>query len=139
MVEHLRGTDGCGLLFGNGGYATYNHALVLSGQPRAARFPQNFDVQAAADAARRPAPPVDEDYAGPAMLETWTVHYARDGNPRSATVVSRTPAGARTLALVPADDTVAIAALTGGLAEPVGSAGRITFDLPDGLARWRFA
>ena len=139
MVEHLRGTDGCGLLFGNGGYATCNHALVLSGQSRDARFPQDFDVQAAADAARRPAPPVDEDYAGPAMLETWTVHYARDGNPRSATVVSRTPAGARTLALVPADDTVAIAALTGGLAEPVGSAGRITFDLAEGLARWRFA
>lgn len=122
MVERLRGTGGLGLLFGNGGYATANHAIVLG---RAGRFPQDYDVQAAADRGRPPAPPFREDAAGPATVETYTVLYRRDGAADRAVIVARTADGARTLAEVPGDDGDTIAFFTDGRVEPVGTQGRI--------------
>ncbi len=126
MVERLRETDGKGLLFANGGYATHNHSIVLTGERNPAlSFPQEFEFQAEADAARGPVPELDEDYAGPATIETYTVHYARDGSPRLGTVVAQTPQGKRTLAAVLPDDEAMIAFLTEGRAEPVGTSGTI--------------
>ena len=136
MVVRLRGTNGRGLLYANGGYATHNHAIVLSGAPLAARFPQDFDYQAEADARRQCIPPLDEGYEGPAVIETYTVHYARDGSPRSGVVVAQTPGGARTLAHVPGDDDTLIGLLTSGTVEPVAMEGRIT-RRADGLQRWQ--
>ena len=75
MVERLRGRPGTGLLFANGGYATYNHTIILSSEPTGARFPQDYDYQAEADARRGPIPAIDEAYTGPVTLETYTVHY----------------------------------------------------------------
>ncbi|WJY17819.1 acetyl-CoA acetyltransferase [Alteriqipengyuania flavescens] len=138
MVYTLRGTGETGLLFGNGGYATHNHAIVLSGRATGAAFPQGFDVQAKADAARGAVPPLDETYTGAATLETFTVHYARDGSARLGTVVALTPDGARTLAIVPADDGATIAALTDGRTEPVGRPGRISRE-GGALSQWHFA
>jgi len=136
MVEKLRGSAGKGLLFANGGYGTHNHTILLSGAPiPAARFPQDFDCQAEANAARRPVPPIDESYTGPATIETYTVHYRRDGTARVGTVVALTPAGSRTLALVPPDDDAMIAFLTDGRREPVGSRGTIRQG-EDGLHIW---
>jgi len=125
MVETLRETRGRGLLFANGGYATHNHTILLSAEPTDAHFPQDFDCQAEADALRGPIPPLDEAYRGPATIETYTVHYARDGSPRLGTVVARTPSGARTLASVPPEDRATLDLLTSGAREPVGSAGTI--------------
>ncbi len=125
MVERLRGTGGKGLLFANGGYATHNHAILLSGGPTEAKFPHDFDFQRESDTRRGPIPPLDEGYLGPAIIETYTVHYDRAGSPRLGTVVARTPAGARTLAAVLAADESTIAFLTNGLVEPVGTAGVI--------------
>ena len=137
MVEALRQTGGKGLLFANGGYATHNHAILLSARQTGAAFPQDFDCQAEADARRGPVPPLDERYEGPAMLETWTVHFDREGQPRLGTVVARTPAGGRTLAIVPADDPASFAPLLAPSATPVGSAGQIAAE-PDGTRRWAF-
>lgn len=125
MVEKLRGTGGKGLLFANGGYATHNHTILLSGRPAGTGFPQDFDCQAEADARRGPIPPLDEDYTGPTTIETYTVHYTRDGAARLGTVVARTASGARTLAAVLPDDRATIAFLTDGLVDPVGSPGVI--------------
>jgi len=125
MVEKLRGTEGKGLLFANGGYATHNHTIVLSGQPTGTAFPQDFDCQAEADARRGPIPPLDEDYLGPATIETYTVHYSRDGAPRLGTIVALMPSGKRTLAAVLPSDSRTIAFLTDGSAEPIGSPGAI--------------
>jgi len=126
MVEKLRHGGGKGLLFANGGYATHNHTIVLSADPiEAASFPQNFDYQAEADAARGAIPELVEYYSGPAQVETYTVHYRRDGTPRMGTVVARTPEGKRTLAMVPPDDAGMIAFLTDGSGEPVGTSGRV--------------
>ncbi len=126
MVEKLRAEPGTGLLFANGGYATHNHSIVLTSAPNPAlSFPHEFDFQAEADAARGEVPELDQDYEGPATIETFTVHYGRDGAPRLGTIVARTPEGNRTLAAVMPDDAATIAWLTDGREEPVGATGRI--------------
>lgn len=136
MVGKLRGTREKGLLFANGGYATHNHTILLSGAPTGAVFPQDFDYQAEADAHRGAVPRLDEDYTGPATIESYTVHYGRDGLPRSGVVVARTPTGARTLASVPAEEDETIGFLTDGRHEPVGTTGTVAREGED-LAIWR--
>lgn len=128
MVDALRAGEGrTGLLFANGGFATHNHAIVLSTAPLpGAGEPHDFDVQAEADAARGSVPALVKDYAGPATIETYTVFYARDGAATGGVVVARTPDGARTLAKV--DDAATIAWLTSGEVEPVGTQGEVVAD-----------
>ncbi len=136
MVDRLRESGGKGLLYANGGYATHNHTIALSAEPwRDAVFPQDFDFQAEADATRGDIPTVDKTYQGPATVESYTVIYARDGSPKHGAIVARTPAGARTLAMVRGSDAETIAFLTDGNAEPVGSTGSIAADA-QGLMIW---
>lgn len=125
MVHRLRSDPGNGLLFANGGFATYNHSIIVSSAPLAhVELPAHYDFQGAADAMRQPAPHVDEKYAGPATIESYTVLYDRAGAVRWGVVVGRGERGQRFLARVPASDTATIAFLTDGRAEPVGSPGR---------------
>lgn len=99
MTQTLRGTDNLGLLFGNGSFATYNHAIVLSGKPlEHVNFPQTLDFQSEADAMRDKPPAINENYSGDAVIETYTAFYDRQAHITTATVVARTPEGARTLA-----------------------------------------
>jgi acetyl-CoA C-acetyltransferase len=136
MVERLRAGGSYGLLFANGGFATHNHTIILSRQANpAVHFPRSFDFQADADRARGNAPPIVEGYAGPATIETYTVLYERDGSARHGIIVARTPGGGRTLAKMPADD-AAIAVLTDGKVEPVGTSGTIVLDV-EGVQIWR--
>ncbi|OYY65929.1 acetyl-CoA acetyltransferase [Sphingomonas sp. 28-62-11] len=137
MVDRLRGGDGQhGLLFGNGGFATYNHSIVLSRAPiPGVSFPHNFDHQAAAEALRGPVPIVDQDYAGPGVIETYTVFYDREGAPSAGVVVARNPVGDRFLARVPGDDDAGIAFLTNANADPIGTSG-IAVEAKDGLLEW---
>ena len=126
MVGKLRGTGGNGFLFANGGFATDNHCIVLSSKPLAAAvFPQSYDYQVEADAKRGAVPVLDEEYVGPARVESYTVFYGRDGAPRGGVVVAQTPEGARTLAHVDVADAAMIAFLTDGTCEPVGRSGRV--------------
>lgn len=137
MVLKLRQGGRNGLLFGNGGVATHNHSIVVSRDPAiAGALPHDFDFQAEADAARGPVPPLDEAYAGPGRIETYTVFYDRGGAPRHGVVVARNPAGARFLAKVAAEDAAGIGFLTDGRAEPVGSLGDAAPG-PDGDMVWR--
>lgn len=129
MVEKLRHEGTNGFLFANGGFATDNHCIILSNKPvAAAQFPQDFDYQAEADAAREAVPELDKDYVGAGTVETYTVFYGRDGNPKGGVVVARTPAGDRTLAHVDAGDAALVAFLTDGKAEPVGTPGAVMAD-----------
>ncbi len=138
MVDRLRKEGRYGFLFANGGFATDNHCIVLGNKPiAAASFPQDFDYQAEAEAKRGPVPEMVEDYAGPATIESYTVFYGRDGNPRAGVVVARTPAGARTLAHVDVTDMAMLAFLTDGTHEPVGAAGQVVA-LGEGFG-WRTA
>jgi acetyl-CoA C-acetyltransferase len=138
MVEALRQNGRHGLLFANGGLATNNHSIVLSREPSAtAQFPQDFDFQAEADALRGAVPPLEEDYLGPAVIETYTVLYNRDGSPSQGAIIGRSPGGTRFLAKVPADG-AAIEWLTSGNQEPVGAAGT-AFKGADGDTWWRMS
>ena len=139
MVETLRDTGGNGLLFSNGGYATHNHTIVLSSEPRpGVGFPSDFAFQAEADAARGPVPETDEDYAGSATIESYTVLYNRDGSVKHGVIVARTSEGKRTLATVPSGEEAGIAFLTDGTGEPVGSSGTIAKNA-NGMSVWSFA
>jgi acetyl-CoA C-acetyltransferase len=127
MVDKLRRDKGTALLFANGGYATHNHAIVISSSPFPdAIFPHDFDCNKEAKARRGPVPETDGDYEGPATIETYTVFYSRDGLPKVGTVVAFTPNGKRVLASVPPCDEAMIAFLTDGKVEPVGSSGRVS-------------
>ncbi len=138
MVDRLRVGDGqIGLLFGNGGFATYNHSIVLSRKPLpGVSFPHDFNCQAQADARRGPVPVVDEDYAGPGIIESYTVFYDRAGAPSAGVVVARNPAGDRFLARVPGDDVAGIDFLTNAHADPIGTAG-VAIVADNGLREWR--
>ncbi|MBN8838829.1 MAG: acetyl-CoA acetyltransferase [Sphingomonadales bacterium] len=127
MVDALRAGEGQkGLLFANGGYATHNHAIVLGTTPLpGAGEAHDFDCQTQADAARGRVPELIKDYVGPAAIETYTVFYARDGQPKSGVIVARLPDGNRTLAHVPGEDAATIAFLTDGAVEPVGAQGDV--------------
>jgi acetyl-CoA C-acetyltransferase len=139
MTHRLRSDGGSGLLFGNGGFATTNHAIVLSRDAALAlRAPASFDVQAEADARRGPAPALVEEYAGRGAVETYTVFYDRAGAAKFGVVVGRTPQGERFLARVEGGDEETIAFLTAGEREPVGVEG-VARRGADGLNYWRFS
>jgi acetyl-CoA C-acetyltransferase len=126
MVDTLRREGRTGFLFANGGLATDNHCIVLSRDPiAAANFPQDFDYQAEADAAREPIPDIDKDYVGPVTVETYTIFFNRESAARAGVVVGRTPQGKRTLAHVDVGDAAMLAFLTDGAVEPVGTSGTI--------------
>jgi acetyl-CoA C-acetyltransferase len=138
MVQKLRCADRGeqGLIFANGGFATHNHAIVLTRRPGPrADQPQPYDVQATADALRSPGPTFLGSYFGPGTIETYVMPYNRLGDPEYGTVLGRAPSGERFLAFVPAEDRAMLNFLTGAAGEPVGSAGTAIL-LPDGRARW---
>ena len=124
MVRKLRKEGEYGLLYGNGGYYSHNHALILATRPVAGvSFPQDYHVQAEAVGLRGPIPPAGDDYEGPAVLETYTVFFGRDGAPTHGVVIARAADGARLLSRIDGDDEESITFLTNGAVEPVGSAG----------------
>lgn len=125
MVRALRRQGDFGLLYGNGGFCTHNHAIVLARSPIAGvAFPQAYHRQAEADALRGAIPPLGDDHEGIVTVETYTVFYDRGGAPQHGVVLARAGDGSRVVARVDAADTDAIAFLTNGAAEPVGSTGR---------------
>lgn len=138
MVQKLRESGRFGLLFANGGFATHNHSIVLSSERSDhVSFPQEYDFQAEADAARGTVPEVAEAYTGPASIESYTVSYSRDGRPGPGTVLALTPDGFRTLARVEAEDERALNTLLYGAPEVIGMRGLVEAG-DDGIALWRF-
>lgn len=125
MVRKLREGGEYGLLYGNGGYCTHNHAIVLARHPvEGVSFPQDYHYHHEADALRGPIPATGDDYEGAATVETYTVFYGRDGSPERGVVIGRAPGGKRVLARIAGDDAAAIAFFTGAAREPVGTTGR---------------
>jgi acetyl-CoA C-acetyltransferase len=138
MTRVLRdGPANTGLLYGNGGYVTKHHAAVLLRQPPKS-LPTNVDLNdvVAARRAGQPAVKLLDEYEGPAAVETYLVKFDGSGDPQLATIVARTPDGARTVATIHPHDTRAQALLINGEREPIGLAGSIA--LVDGQMRWGF-
>jgi acetyl-CoA C-acetyltransferase len=137
MTEALRISGRHGLLFGNGGFATTTHAIIVSRDPAiAAQGARDPSVQNEADAERGPAPVLLESYSGPGRVETFTVFYDRSGAPSHGAIVARTPTDQRFLAYVPPQDRDLIGFLTDGAREPVGASGEAAAS-EDGLTAWR--
>lgn len=136
MVRKLRTEGENGLIVANGGYATHSHSLVFTRRlVPAGTFPQDYDVQAQADRRRGAIPELLEEYEGEGFIETFTIPFDRNGAPRRATVVGRTPNGARFLAHVAGDDSAMLAHLMKEEGQPIGTSGRAARE--GGLIRWR--
>jgi acetyl-CoA C-acetyltransferase len=136
MVRYLRAAapGAKTLVYGQGAFVTKHHAAILSRQAPAAA-PRNLDVQAQADAARAPVPVLIECYEGPAILETYTITYARGGDADRGIVVARTPRGERVVAEVPTTDRKTLAELERG-EQVIGRSGH--FQTAERLNRWEF-
>lgn len=136
MVRKLRGGGKLGLLYGQGGFVTKHHGLILSPQAPRTALAQETSVQAEADRNRQPAPPFVTEASGPGKVESFTVIYGRGGAAEHGVVMLRTPEGARTLARVPVSDTQTLALLTNLDRTPVGGLGTISA-AADGILEWR--
>jgi acetyl-CoA C-acetyltransferase len=140
MVRHLRGQDAAlGLLYGNGGFMTYHHALVLCSDLSRAngKLAQHYRVQQEADARQPQAPRVADNHAGVIVIESFTVVHGRDGAPLHGTVIGRSANDERVLARVSAEDSAGIARLMDAERTPVGLKGSVTMG-GNGMLIWRF-
>lgn len=129
MARQLRSHPGeVGLLYGQGGVVTKHHAMVVSTAEPPAQMALDYSVQDRADRARGPAPPILDDYVGPACIETYTIMYGRDGEPIQGVVIVRTPTGVRVMARVPADDVESLDTLRSTERSAIGAAGQVRID-----------
>jgi hypothetical protein len=140
MVRSLRQRPAAhALLYGQGGYVTKHHALVVGSAPgRAAGLMLAKDVQDDAEAARGAVPRLDLAYAGPATIESFSIVHDRDGAPANGSIVGRTPAGDRVFARIDIADRGLVALLEALDASPVGDRGQVSVG-DDGLQRWAAA
>jgi acetyl-CoA C-acetyltransferase len=136
MVRKLRGGAKLGLLYGQGGFVTKHHALVLSRQAPAEQLSQDTSVQAVADRNKRAVPDFITEVSGKGAVESFTVLYGRGGEVEHGVVMLRTAEGARALARVPANDRATLSHLLNMDRTPVGSPGEIV-TAEDGVLEWR--
>jgi acetyl-CoA C-acetyltransferase len=125
-----------GLLYGQGGFVTKHHALVLSRQAPHGPLAQDTSVQAEADRHRRAVPEFVTEADGKGSVESFTAIYGRNGEVEHGVVMLRTQDNARALARVPASDGATLAHLLNMDRTPVGSRGDIV-TADDGVLEWR--
>jgi acetyl-CoA C-acetyltransferase len=135
-VRSLRNGANLGLLYGQGGFVTKHHALVLSRQPPKQALKQDTSVQAEADRHRRKVPEFVTEAAGKGKVESFTVIYRGNGEVEHGVVMMRTERDARTLGRVPASDGKTLAYLQNMHRTPVGTSGDIV-TAEDGVLEWR--
>jgi acetyl-CoA C-acetyltransferase len=136
MVRKLRGGAKLGLLYGQGGFVTKHHALVLSPHAATETLVQDTSVQAEADRNRRPIPEFVTEASGKGKVESFTALFDRNGDVEHGVVMIRTPQNARALARVPANDRQTLSHLFNMDRTPVGSTGDIV-TAEDGVLEWR--
>jgi acetyl-CoA C-acetyltransferase len=136
MVRKLRDGSKLGLLYGQGGFVTKHHALVLSRQAPKETLKQDTSVQAEADRVRGAVPEFVTEAGGKGSLESFTVLYGRNGDVEHGVAMLRTSDNARALARIPADDRATLAHLLDMDRTPVGSTGNIV-TAGDGVLEWR--
>jgi acetyl-CoA C-acetyltransferase len=138
MVRKLRAGARLGLLYGQGGFVTKHHALVLSRQASRQALSQDASVQAEADRHRGVAPEFVAEAEGLGSVESFTVIYGRGGEVQHGVVMLRTAENRRALARVPADDQQTLRHLLNMDHTPVRSEGTI-LTAGDGILEWRTA
>jgi acetyl-CoA C-acetyltransferase len=138
MVRKLRDGASLGLLYGQGGFVTKHHALVLSRQAPREPLAQDTSVQREADRRRGPVPAFVTEASGAATVESFTAIYGRDNAIDHGVVMLRTSENARALARVPAHDGQTLAHLLNMDRSPVGSSGAVS-RAEDAMLEWRVA
>ncbi len=138
MVRRLRGGAELGLLYGQGGFVTKHHALVVSKTPPREALVQETSVQTEADRNKRAVPEFVTEAGGKGEVESFTVLYGRSGDVEHGVVMLRTDDDRRTLARIPATDGATLAQLLDRDRTPVGSIGEIA-RAADGVPEWRVA
>lgn len=136
MVRKLRGGAKLGLLYGQGGYVTKHHGLVLSRAAPNAAMSQQISVQAEADRHRGTVPEFTTEASGKGKVEAFTVIYRGNGEVEHGVTILRTEDGRRTLGRIPASDTATLGHLQNMDRTPVGSLGDIVI-AADGVPEWR--
>ncbi|WP_407113684.1 acetyl-CoA acetyltransferase [Bradyrhizobium sp. LMG 9283] len=138
MVRRVRGGARLGLLYGQGGFVTKHHALVVSMTPPRETLAQETSVQGEADSNKRIVPEFVTEASGKGKVESFTVLYGRGGDVEHGVVMLRTQDDRRTLARIPASDSATLAHLLDMERTPVGSLGEIAM-ARDGVPEWRAA
>ncbi|HKS20310.1 MAG TPA: acetyl-CoA acetyltransferase [Bradyrhizobium sp.] len=136
MVRRLRSGGKIGLLYGQGGFVTKHHALVLSRAAPRQRLSQDTSVQAAADRNRGKVPDFVTEASGKGKIEAFTVIYRNNGEVEHGVTVLRTEDDARTLGRIPASDQTTLTHLLRMDRSPVGSVGNIV-TAEDGVPEWQ--
>ncbi len=138
MVRKLRTGGKLGLLYGQGGFVTKHHGLVLSREAPRQPIAQDSSVQAEADRNRRKVPEFVTEAAGKGQVEAFTVIYRGNGEIEHGAVMLRTEDGRRTLGRIPASDAGTLSHLLDMDRTPVGTIGDIV-TAADGMPEWRLA
>ena len=138
MVRKLRSGASLGLLYGQGGFVTKHHALVLSRLASSEPLAQETSVQSEADRRRGAVPAFVTEASGAATVESFTAIYGRDNAVEHGVVMLRTSDNARALARVPASDGRTLAHLLNMERSPVGSSGTVV-RADDGVLEWLVA
>jgi acetyl-CoA C-acetyltransferase len=136
MVRKLRSGAELGLLYGQGGFVTKHHALVLSRQAPQRPLAQEANVQSEADRHRGAVPNFVTEASGQGTVESFTAIYGRNNEIEHGVVMLRTSDHARALSRVPARDRQTLAHLLDMERTPVGSVGEIV-TAEDGVLEWR--
>jgi acetyl-CoA C-acetyltransferase len=136
MVRKLRQSGKLGLLYGQGGFVTKHHALVLSRATPNRALAQETSVQAEADRNKRAVPDFVTEASGNGKVEAFTVIYKGKGEVEHGVVMMRTEADARALARVPATDTTTLGHLLNMDHTPVGTLGKVV-TAADGVLEWQ--
>jgi acetyl-CoA C-acetyltransferase len=138
MVRKLRQGGKLGLLYGQGGFVTKHHGLVLSREAPKGAVAQETSVQAEADRSKRAVPDFVTEASGKGKVESFTVIYKGKGEVEHGVVMMRTEGDQRALARIPADDTATLKHLLNMDRSPVGSLGNVV-TAEDGVLEWRVA
>ncbi|MGX4805980.1 acetyl-CoA acetyltransferase [Bradyrhizobium guangdongense] len=138
MVRRLREGARLGLLYGQGGFVTKHHALVVAKTPPREAMAQETSVQAEADRNKRAVPEFVPEASGKGKVESFTVLYGRGGDVEHGVVMLRTEDDRRTLGRIHAHDSATLAHLLDMNRTPVGSLGEITMAADD-VPEWRVA
>ncbi|MFK4488030.1 acetyl-CoA acetyltransferase [Bradyrhizobium sp. USDA 336] len=138
MVSRMRDGARLGLLYGQGGFVTKHHALVVSKTAPREALVQETSAQADADRNKRAVPEFVAEATGKGKVESFTVLYGRGGNIEHGVVMLRTEDDRRTLARIPASDGATLAHLLAMDRTPVGSLGEIAMAADD-VPEWRVA
>jgi len=138
MVRKLRSGAKHGLLYGQGGFVTKHHGLVLSPDFPKEALSESTSVQSIADKHRGAVPPFNPEASGKGTIESFTVIYDRDGAATYGAVILRMETNDRTLARVPAVDQLTLARLLDLERTPIGIGGNI-IKAGDGMPEWTAA